>query len=541
MRAKVDNEVFEWLGEELEPPPPPAPVKNKKWLPRQTRKQRELFLCWKKFILIWGPKGGSKSFGAMDKLVQHCYDNKNALALIVVVVQNMAVKGGAWDILTTEVLPRWRDGNWDPADTTRESKTDSGLGLNYTNVKYDPNHCPYIWIQNKFGGWSMATVLSCPNAGQLRLRIRGVVPSFVFLDEATSCSGPEYLESVAAQLGRRAMVQGPQQFIAACNPEDPENWVYKKWFEEPYDEEGNKDPEYHDIFFPAEDNKGNLPPGYLEGLASVYGKNATEASRMIGGQWVSAPSGESLFQEMFSVQSHVRPLAENATPSADEWLMPSRDHPMIIGIDSGIVHHAFIFMQRLPLGGKMVWLIFDEVVLLRRKLPYATIVPIVMRRIRWWFDTVGVDMPMVWISDDSAMKFYRPGSGTFDSLDMEREYEAVRKKEAYRLPALKIKPAPKFSGSVEACLRIEQTALAQDEIIISARCKKVIAMYNQLESEKQRPGEPFDPKRATTPRRSDHLHVFAAGAYPKLAHSIQPSLLIPRKEGTQTLISVRAA
>jgi hypothetical protein len=536
MPPKIDNEVFEWLGEQLEPPPPPPPVKNKKWMPRQTPAQRKLWNAKQKSVLCWGPKGGSKSFGAGDKMAKHCYDNRNALVLILVRVQNMAVKGGVWDKLITEVLPRWKDGNRD-----REGRLlDEGLGLHYSEVKFDANHCPFIWIQNKFGGWSMITVMSCPHANQLRQRIRGVEPSMVFVDELTSCDSVEYFESVAAQLGRRPQVTDPQQFIGACNPEDPDHWVFKKWFEEPFDDEtGEKDPNFHDIFFPAEENRENLQPGYLEGLASVYGKNATEAARMIGGEWVSAPSGESIFQEVFSVMSHVRPLDEQGRPSKTEWLMPHKGHPMIIGIDSGIVHHAFIFMQRLPVDGKMKWLIFDEVVLLRRKLTYATIMPIVMRRIRWWFDTVGEDLPMVWISDDSAMKFFRPGAGTYDSLDMEREYAAYRSK--VHLPPIKIKAAPKFSGSVEASIRIEQTAMAEDALVVSARCTKVIAMYNRLECEKQKQGQPFDPKLASTPRRSDHLHVFAAGAYPKLTASIQPSLLIPRKEGTQTLISVRAA
>lgn len=539
MRKKINLGAFEALGEAIEPPEATPSIRvAKTWKPRLTPAQEKLFSSDDKYILCWGPKGGSKSHGVCQKCVKHAWENENALVLIIVRVQNMATKGGAWDILINEVLPRWRDGNMD-----RDGKKfDDGFGLVYTDVKYDQNHCPYIWVQNQFGGWSMIGLLSCPHANQLRDRIKSIVPSMVFLDEVTSCDDPIYFMSVAAQLGRRPRVKGVQQFIGATNPEDPEHWAFKRWFIEPFqDENGDpkeKDKDFHDIFFPAEDNKENLPPGYLEGLKGIYGKNATEALRMIGGQWVAVPSGESLFLEIYNEMLHVRPLAENGIPDESKWLMPDGKYPMIIGVDSGMVHHAFIFMQRLPVEGKMKWMYFDEVVLLRRKLPYSTIMPVVMRRIRWWRDTAGAEMPQVWISDDSAFNMFRPGQGTYDSLDMERNYNAVR--ERYKLEPVKIRPAPKFSGSIEACLRIEQTALADEEIIISSRCKKVRAMYNQLESEKQKRGEPFDPKRATTPRRSDHLHVFAAAVYPKLAASIRPSILIPRKEGNQTLTSVRS-
>ena len=533
MPPKIDNEIFEWLGEQLEPPPPPKPVKNKTWMPRQTPRQRELFAAQEKYILIWSGKGAAKSFGALDKLIQHCYDNENALALILVRVQNMAVKGGSWDKLVAEVLPRWRDGNRDRDG----NKLDDGLGINYSEVKFDANHCPFIWIQNQHGGWSMITVMSCPHAGQLRQRIRGVEPSIVFLDEATSCDTPEYFESVAAQLGRRPKVKGVQQFIAACNPEDPDHWVYLKWFIEPWDENGKKDENFRDIFFPPEDNRENLQPGYLEGLVSVYGKNATEAARMIGSQWVSAPSGEATFSGLFNVMHHVRPLDDQMHPSTKEWLSPSPSHAMIIGLDPGSVFNAFIFHQWLPIDGAFKWLTFDEIVLLRKRANYLDLIPAVMRRIRFWRDLVGAEIPMVWISDEAAFNVYRAASGTFDSLEINRIYELNREK--YNLEPMKVRPCPKFSGSVEARIRIEQTLLSQDEIVVSSRCVHVRKMYEGLECEKQKPGAPFDPKLATTPKRSDHIHVFDATSYPKLAASTKPSLLIPPKRGSgSTLISV---
>lgn len=536
MRPKIDPEIFEWLGQEIEPPPPVVPRAAKKWRQKLTPAQEKLRVAQQRFILCWGNKGGSKTYGVLSKMVEHCYNNRNALGLILVKVSNMAVKGGAWDKLTTEVLPCWKEGNRDRSG----NKLDEGMGLVYTEVKFDANHCPYVWIQNRYGTWCMITVMSCPHAQQLRARIRGVEPSFVFLDEATSCDSAEYFESVAAQLGRRPRVDGVQPFIAATNPEDPDHWVFLKWFVEPYDEAtGKKDENYHDIFFPAEENKENLPAGYLEGLVSVYGKNATEAARMIGGEWVAQPSGEALFGDLFNILVHVRPLDETMNPHPKEWLVPSTAYPMILGIDPGAVFNSFVFLQRLPVDGKMKWLTFDEIVLLRQKVKYGVLVPIVMRRIKWWREVAGADIPQVWNSDDSAFNVFRASHGSYDALVIERIYEENRK--AIGLEPMRIKPAPKFNGSVEARISIEQAALANDEVIVSSRCHRVRAMYQRLESEKQKANAPFDPKLAMTPRRSDHLHTFDAGSYPKLTMSIQPSLLQPSRSGGPTLYSARAA
>lgn len=523
MRAKFDQSSFELLGKMIDPPAPPPVVGDRYWAPSLTPAQEKLFASIAKYILCWGPKGGAKTYGGVEKLVKHCYENVNAFALILVRVQNMAVKGGAWDKLINEVLPKWKD----------------GLGVVDSGVKTDANHCQYIWISNQHGGWSMITVMSCPHANQLRQRIRGVEPSIVLVDELTSCDSVEYFESVAAQLGRRPLIKGVQQFIGACNPEGPSHWVYKKWFVEPFnDDTGEKNKDYEDIFFPREENRANLQEGYFEHLDSVYGKNATEAARMIGGEWVDQPSGEGLFRELFNPTVHVRPLDENLKPHQKEWLTPHPDHAFIIGLDPGAAYNAFVFWQWLPLDGKMRWVCFDEVVTIRKRIKYSDLVPIVMRRVRFWRDEIGKETPMVWVADNSAFNQYRAAQGSYDALEIERVYDSMRAK--YRLEPIKIKRPPQFQGSVEARIRIMQTALAQDEIIVSSRCTYMQKMLLRLESEKQKDGAPFDPKLSMTPRRSDHLHVFDAATYPMLTASISPSQLQPSNDSSQRLITVAA-
>lgn len=523
-RLKIKTDAFELLGSMLDPPPAPPPVDNQTWSPRLTPSQQILFDSDALYILCWGEKGGAKTYGCLSKMVKHCYENRNALGLVLVKVKSMANKGGALDKLMYEVLPDWKN----------------GLGLHHSDIKQDTQHNEFVWIQNQYGGWSMIVFASAPHAYQLRERIRGYEPSIVFVDELTSTDSDLYFTAVAAQLGRRPLVEGKQQYLGACNPEGESHWVYKKWFEEPFDEDTELwDPDFEKIHFLIEENRANLQAGYLESLAKIYRNDPTESARMIEGVWRDKPSGEGIFVGFFDPTRHMYPLDEELRPKKDEFIIPHTDYPMIIGLDPGSVYNTFIFEQRLPLDGRLKWVFFDEIVILKRQIKYADLVPLVMRRIVWWRKTVGFEVPQVWISDDNAFNVYRASTGSFDVLTIERIYEANREK--YGLEKMRVRKCPKFNGSVKARVTTARNCLAQDEAIVSSKCLHMKRMFEQLRSTPQKSGQPYDPDLADMPMRSDHLHVFDGATYPMLAASIAPILLQPpSREGTQRLISVAA-
>lgn len=521
---KLDHDVFEVLGKMIRPPPPPRAATDETWTPHLMPTQQKLFDSQARYILAWSEKGAGKTLGALFKLVRHCYENDNALALILVRVRSMANKGGAWDKLQAMVLPEWK----------------SGLGLDYTEVKFDSQHNEFMWIANQYGSWSMVVLISAPHAQQLRERIRGYEPSFVFVDELTSCDSIEYFQSVAAQIGRRPFVDSVQQYVAATNPEGPTHWVYKKWFIDPYNEEtGEYDPDFENIYFPIAENAQNLTPGYLKSLGKIYRGDDTEAARMIKGEWVDRPSGEGLFREIYNVAIHVKPLNDEGQPDHRSRIKPHPDFVMGLGIDPGSVNNAFIFFQKLPIDGKDRWVFFDEIVTIRRKIPFTDMIPIVMRRIRWWRDEVNKEIPMVWIADEAAFNQYRQQSGSFDVLQVEQIYEAHRLK--YHLEPLgRIKPCPKGAGSILTRVRLVQQYLSNEEIIVSSSCRQIQQMFLRIEGKKNKPGEPPDPEAMMTPSKSDHKHVFDAVSYPMQYASINPTALVPIKKSDQMLISSAA-
>ena len=520
-RTPIDEAGFNALADIVAPPPPKKKAKPKgaaNWEPSLTKGQKKGWDSTALYLLLHGEKGSGKTYGAVHKLVRIAYENKNALCIILVRERAMATKGGAWDKLMNAIMPEWA----------------AGLGIEYSDVKYDKQQHEYIWIENRFGEWSQILLLSEPHASQLRDTFRGYEPTAVLVDELTACGrngadeqAPDFLVVVAAQIGRRPE-QGFYQYIGACNPEGPSHWVHKKWFVEPYDEETDTwDIAFEQIHIPIQDNAHNLPPGYVESLQRLYKNDPIEAARMLRGEWIDRPSGAAIFIEVWRPALHIKP-----EPLSKQRILPDPKYATIIGLDPGAVYNAFIFMQLLPMPQGLTWSIYDEVVVLKKRIPYIKLFPVVLRRMAWWRQQVGRTTP-VWVSDSSAFNQFRPGAqagASFDCLELER-IAALEQFKPLGLPPVIIRKAPKFSGSVPTRVRLVMDLLGNERIMVSAACKSVISMFNFLESTPQDPKKPFDPELAMTPVRSDHIHVFDALSYPIITGALEPSLLSPWTEG----------
>lgn len=566
--VKLLPNVLEELRKKVAPPKPPPPPKKKSransddgWAPLLSAKQQEAFDSAARYVLCDGEKGSGKTIGLLHKMVRHCYENENALGLILVRVKSMATKGGAWDKLINHILPRWRDGNIEPPFVEKDGRTienpragkriDEGLGLEFTEVKYDSQHNEYIWVENCHGGWSMIVLISAPHANQLRDRMRGYEPSIALVDELTSCDSIEYLRAVAIQIGRREGIEGPQQYMAACNPEGPSHWVHKVWFEEAFDPvSGEWDRDYHRIHVPIEDNRRNLPAGYLENLQKIYRNDPVEAARMLRGEWIDRPSGDALFKDLFVAALHVRPPLPTL-----ERILPHPDYPIIVGLDPGAANNAFIFTQWRSVEGAMKWVVFDEMVYTQRRIRYDLLIAAVLRRMKFWndvtfshFDSVkprAKRFRVVWCSDNSAFNQFRAAGGSYDVLDFERIANEPRNGgpslvQQLGLARMRVIAAPKFSGSVRIRTRLIMDLLGADQLLVSAGCPRTIDMFQKLEAESQKPNQPFDPDLAMTPKRSVHLHPYDALCNPILTASINPQALTPPREegGTQEMMRI---
>ena len=491
-------------------------------------KQAEFYDSQAKFILAYGERYSGKSHvGGGHKLVRHLWRNFNALAVVLVGVKNQAMKGGIWEKLQTMILPEWREGQ----------------GLEFTEEKRDDQKNPMIYVSNRFGGWSQVVLVSAPVGEVLRKRIRGYEASFIFVEELTTLDGPVFFDAVTQQVGRRMGIDDVQQYVAATNPEGPSHWVHKRWFVTPLNKEGDYNPDYAKFHLPSAENPIKNSPDpkerklfedYMQTVADACAEDEIEAARMLRGEWIDRPSGTALFKDYYV--PHLHKIGDGR-----KRILPNANFPIIIGYDLGTANNSITLMQQLPQTDKLLWTVFDEVIETGRKIGYDILVLSLMRRLKWWQKRVDAKFTFNHISDNSAFNQFRAGGvngGSYDVMDVERE----SRKHAERLgiPAIRMKPAPKFPGSVEARVRLLMNLLQREEIVFSCGCVKTLEMLQHLESEAQEEGKKYDPGLAFTPKRSKYLHPFDSLTYPIITFDVKRSRIVTGDTGVQQITRIGA-
>lgn len=478
-------------SDEFEPKRSPAtPKPSAGWYPELNRPtQAEIFEDPTPFILAYGEKGSGKSIGMEHKLVRHLYENWDALALIV----TPSIRTGKFGVihdLESLILPAWTD----------------GIGLDWIPSKLDPNTKDRILkVGNRFGGWSTAIQIAIPYEEAIPARIKGIHPSMAFVDELTDCEGVGYFNLISAQLNRRRNITGPQQYVATCNPKGPSNWVYKKFFEDPVNlETGEVDRKFKVYHVPFREN-AHRPEmrSYIETLESAVKSDPIERARLIEGKWVERPTGDSLFASHFNIAKHL--IGNKALGTG---ICPVPGLPCAVGYDIGQVYNAAVFLQRIPFNGRMVWIVFDEVVHLKEKILYKNMAEEIVEKILMWNDHLKTKLPWEHITDDSAVNQWRPNaSGSYDKWDFEKEFNAASI--IHGLPQMKMRGVQKGAGSVETRVRLTQGYLINDELYVSANCPFVIDMLMLIDAKKD---EELIPRKTV----AGHIHVFDALSYPML-------------------------
>lgn len=497
MPTKLDKDLLaERLGQAVNDE---AQKNTPPWTPDLTPTQQEMFDSSALYILGYGERGTGKTYilGG-HKLVRHLWENFNALAVLIVGIRSQATMGGVWHKLQTEIIPLWED----------------GIGMTCTGEKQDSQKNLYMDVSNRYGGTSRVVLISVPYGAFIKDRIKGFEPSYVFVDELTNLDTPDYFNAVVQQLGRRPGIDSPMQYTAACNPDGPSHWVYKRFFKIPY----NKDGEWNDDYFvrhlKIEDNLKHLPPGYYDRIMEAVSSDPVEEARMVRGEWIDRPQGNAIYKPYFIEDLHI-------LGTEKQGIKPSNKYPIICGWDPGSVNNAIIFMQSIVYQDKPVWLVFDEIIHNEEHIPYTALVVEVLRKMKKWNDMCDHQFRYFHISDNSAFNQYRAKTGSYDVQDIER-ISRQRVDHFEGLEPIKLKAAPKFSGSVETRIRLLIAKLQNEEFLLSGSCTYLKKMFFNLVSENSRD---YDPSKAFKPRRSQYVHSHDAMTYPILYYDAGPGAM----------------
>lgn len=487
--------AVEVLNEEDGPPGHRPKFKpNSGWWPDLNATQVPIFNDAALFMLVCGEKGSGKSWACAHKTIRHCYENFNALQLIVAPSARIGSEG-VWTDLDTRILPEWK----------------RGIGLEYTAARLDPmTKDRHRWIANMHGGWSKLLLVSIPYGTMVDSRVRGIVPSSAYVEELTNCDSEEYLTRIASQLGRKHGIQGPQQFVASCNPKGKKHWVYRKWFVE-----NVSDPRWKAYHVPIKENLSRLPEQYFATLKSIWRTDPVEYERLIKGIWIDRPSGTAIFRIYFSHAAHVM-----GNPLTGEGLIPDTRYPIIVGYDPGPVNFCVTFMQLVPTLDKgPVYIVFDEINLVGQPMAFEKVVERIVEKMDQWNKRLDKNMQYEHIAPQDAFSHIRP-SGSVDAKVIQNAAKG----------RIRLKACPRNNNSVPSRVRMTATLLQTGNLFISATCKGTIDMFDNLEAEKVKEDD-FDPLSGFMPKRSPFLHPFDSLSYPIYYYAAHPSRanLTPQK------------
>lgn len=502
-----------------------APEHDDNWMPGLNPMQVPVFNNPTKYLLVYGEKGSGKGIICLHKLVRHCYENNDALGMIFAPTQRSGSLG-VFDDLEKFVLPAWREGNQKWVGGKSEGYLDRGMGLQFTPARLDSQTKDrVIKIQNRHGGNSTVMVISVPYDEAVDRRMRGLQPSFVFVDELTKMGGPEFFTYIVQQLGRRRGIEGPQQYVAACNPEGPSHWVWQLFWQQCMDADGIRDPDYQVCHLPIHDNDEHLQEGYFSGLKKIF-KDPYDARRNIDGEWVDRPSGDAIFREYFIPEIHSR-----GDSLKNIGLLSLRGHPIIVGHDPGPKNYSITLLQRIPIESTdkdkalFIWNAFDGLNFVGEYRTYSFVARELFRRLRYWMDhkTVGYNYKFAHVFDEAAFT-QRDKRGSYDVLDMKREMSALG------MP-ITATSAPKGADSQPQRVQLICNMFLAESLFISNAMwwSGITDMLMLLISQKVKDGD-YDPYQGLRPARSPHLHPFDSLSYPIWKYHVQPGRLPQQEE-----------
>jgi hypothetical protein len=173
--------------------------------------------------------------------------------------------------------------------------------------------------------------------------------------------------------------------------------------------------------------------------------------------------------------------------------------PITVGLDLGDVWSSVVFMQGLPVErngeSTLMWKMFDELAYLNEKTTNKAIVGDILERMDYWDDYAEKKFMYDFWSDSSALIRWRPvGTGGYDATEIAR----------YSDNRIRLKPAPKFKGSIEARVRLVQQVLYDERFFVSHRCQHMHEVFLYLEKQEKFPMKP---------KRSKYIHSFDALGY----------------------------
>lgn len=442
------------------------------WVPLLSPKQFELFNCYKKYVLVSGPRRSSKTVGCLNKILRHCWETPMARVAIFARTRKSADQGGVFTDLIETILPPWLEANIGMRVCTGPKNAPTPLTDGGTRILY-------FDVSNVHGNKSRVQLHSLDYDFDVEAAVRGTRFSLIFFSELSNFKNRIVFTVTAEQLRCPHLREDQHQFLADCNPseEGESSWIHRLFYKErlmenhPYPSEQQR---YALFEFFIDDNPF-LSEEEKIGIKARHAHDPDLYSRFVLGKWTRRTEA-GLFSDVFNHETHVLGNCDSMNEEDWELLLPTENvSKMLTGWDPGSSkNHSCHILEKTG----NVFHVLDEIVSLGINLPTADFTAVVMQRMEFWKAFIRDcchTNPVEWRhwSDSSAFEQFRAGGGALGNFD--HNIIAMASEGEIMLTA-----APKGKGSIFKRIDIVRRLLFQNRLFVSARCVKTIEMLGGI-------------------------------------------------------------
>lgn len=518
---------------------------NGRWNPSTGKKQDYLrAVCRdrtrnRKFILADGTRLSGKTVGCLHAVTEHAWNVRNANVALITISQTVGFDSGIWKDLTEVIIPEWIEGNF---------------GLEWVKQPWiqGVSKKPVCQIRNIHGGTSTIQLESLKNEQEVEDRFKPRRYSMIYVPELTTFKSRKTFTTWTECLRMLGLPSEDHVFLADTNPDSPEHWVYKVWFELLESDESEIDPlelpikkNLVRIDFDLTDNIWDTPERIAE-LKAKYAHDPDLYARYILGKWTGVTE-DCIFIKEFRHNVHVQGELETKLNPEPLILVPEEGcYELIGGWDLGVTNSAAVIAEKTHRMDKKTFTdengkeslvdvrvsvikYLDELVITGETFDMADFVLEFMEKMDYWEKVIGHEGTTVWRhwSDRSAWDMQEPVHNKF-------HHQIVAEASENRILLTAAERGP---GSVAQRVDLHKKLLFEERIFYSAsKCPKLIEMNKSL-------------RRGTSgvaviQKGSKHKHPFDASSYieasecyDEINRKVMNSLL-KKKNPSGTLVSV---
>lgn len=437
----------------------------------------DLIKCYRRFILVVGPRRCGKTLDCMHRLISHAVECPGLpmIGFIGQTLKNMKASG-TWQDLTQWAIPIWIEAG--KTEWVKLPRTTPDTKMTYCQIR------------NARGDPVEFQLHSLNHEDDVETTFKSNKLSVIYMPEADQFKRHKTFTVLTQCLRRRqfGVPDDHHHMILDCNPpeEAEDHWLYREFVLMTGADDKPLGPEHaalRQVFRYNLDNNIYISEAEKRQIKNDHAYDPILSARMVDGLWVKA-SRDGVFRRVLLPNLHFvgdcKPLAE------DEWEYiepPKNCTELFTAWDIGDSNVAVLFIC-IRNGERTEYDVFDEISILHEPVNLQILVQRVTERMRWWEQQIaardGSQRPPLWthFSDISAER-HRGVAGMSEAMAV-----ALASKGEIILTGVH-----KEWGSVYDGVMLIKRLLHERRLFISARCKYLQeCLRNATPGENWKPG-----------------------------------------------------